>query len=69
MIVDQTSVDMPLRFEDKHDYLEKLVELLEKESLIERLNVETIAETNVEFEFEEVLEIYCRMRLRVPKTH
>jgi len=60
---------MPLRFKDKHEYLEKLVELLEKESLIERLNVETIAETNVQFEFEEVLEIYCRMRLRVSKTH
>jgi len=60
---------MPLTFETKEFYLFKLEEFLEKESEIERLNLETIAESNVAYEFEERLQIYCKMRLRVPKTH
>jgi len=43
--------------------------MLDKEAEIERLSIETVAEEDVEFQFEEQLEIYCKMRLRVPKTH
>lgn len=60
---------MPLKFDTKEFYLFKLEEFLDKEAQIERLGLETIAETNVAFEFEERLKIYCKMRLRVPKTH
>ncbi len=68
-IINDINVDMPLTFDSKQEYLLKLQEMLEKESLIDRLNVEIIAEKDVQFKFEERLEIYCRMRLRVPKTH
>ena len=60
---------MPLTFSSKKVYLEKLEELLDGEAEIERLSTETVAEEGVEFQFEEQLEIYCKMRLRVPKTH
>ena len=60
---------MPLTFASKEEYLAKLEEMLEKEAEIDRLSVETIAEKDVEFVFEERLEIYSRLRLRVPKTH
>lgn len=38
------------------------------EAEVEKLNTEMIAEKNIYFEFEEQLEIYCRLRLEVPKT-
>jgi len=60
---------MPLKFDTKEFYLFKLQEFLDKEAEIERLSLETIAEANVAFEFEERLKIYCKMKLRVPKTH
>ena len=47
----------------------KLKEIIDAESKIDRLNTEVIAESNIEYEFEEILEIYCRMKLRVPKTN
>lgn len=68
-ILNDVKIDMPLTFGSKQQYLEKLQEMIEKEAVIERLAVETVAEADIEFEFEEILEIYCRMRLRIPKTH
>lgn len=59
---------MPLQFASKHDYICKLKELLIIESEVERLSIEMIAEKNIEYVFEERLEIYSRLRLRVPKT-
>ena len=60
---------MPTIFDDKRDYVEKLQELIETEAQINRLSIESIAEKDVEFTFEEILDIYCRMKLRVPKTN
>ena len=62
-------VTMPTIFDDKRDYVEKLQELIETEAQINRLSIESIAEKDVEFTFEEILDIYCRMKLRVPKTN
>jgi len=59
---------MPIQFADKHDYIAKLSELLMMEAEVEKLNTEMIAEKNIYYEFEEQLEIYCRLRLEIPKT-
>lgn len=64
----QLSVIVPLAFQSKDDYLCKLKELLVIERQVERLTTEMIAEKDVEFSFDERLEIYSRLRLRVPKT-
>ena len=68
-IVNDVKIDMPTIFDSKQEYLDKLEEMLEKEAVIARLNVETIAEAGVEFQIDEILDIYCKMTLRVPKTH
>lgn len=60
---------MPVIFSCKEDYLAKLEELLDKEAEAERLSAETIGEGDIEFEFLERLEIYCTIRMRVPKTN
>lgn len=60
---------MPDTYETKEEYIKKLKELIDAESEIDRLNTEVIAEKDVVFEFEETLEIYCRIKLRVPKTY
>ena len=62
-------VTMPDTYDTKEEYVEKLKELIDAETEIDRLNTEVIAEKDVTFEFEETLEIYCRMKLRVPKTN
>lgn len=36
--------------------------------MVDRLNTEMIAEENIEFVFEEILHIYCRIKMRVPKA-
>ena len=56
-------------YASKEEYIVKLKEIIDAESKIDRLNTEVIAESNIEYEFEEILEIYCRMKLRVPKTN
>ena len=56
-------------YDNKDDYIRKLQELIDMEAEIDRLNTEVIAESGVSFVFEEVLEIYCRLKLRVPKTN
>lgn len=60
---------MPRIFDDKQAYVDKLEQLIETESEINRLSMESIAENDVSFTFEEILDIYCRMKLRVPKTN
>lgn len=65
----EVEVTMPKVFRDQNEYLEKLKEVINAEAEINRLSIESIAEAGIRFEFEEVLEIYCRMRLRVPKTN
>lgn len=40
---------MPLTFETKDDYLNKLEECLDKEAEAERLSAETIGESGIEF--------------------
>ena len=45
-----------------------LYQILKAEEKVDRLNTEVIAEEKVDFVFEEILEIYCRIRMRVPKT-
>ena len=60
---------MPLKFDDKQAYVNKLEQLIETESEINRLSMESVAEKDISFTFEEMLDIYCRMKLRVPKTN
>ena len=62
-------VTMPVTFDTKEEYILKLKELIDAETAIDQLRTEVIAEKDIEFEFEEILEIYCRMKLRVPKTN
>ena len=52
---------MPIHFESKAAYVEKLKDLLLIEAECERLNTEMIAESGIYFEFEERLEIYSRL--------
>ena len=53
-LIRELQVTMPVRFDNKRDYIAKLQELLETESEIERLNTEVIAEQGVAFVFEEI---------------
>ena len=46
-------LEMPLRFESKAEYVEKLKEFLMTEAECESLDTELIAQSNVYFEFEE----------------
>ena len=49
--------------------MKMLKQILDAEEKVDRLNTEVIAEDNVAFVFEgEILEIYCRISMRVPKT-
>ena len=66
--VKECSVQMPLQFETKSDYVAKLTELLFIEAECERLNTEFIAEKNIRFSFKERLAIYCTLWMQVPKT-
>ena len=58
---------MPVRFDTKAEYVEKLKEFLMTEAECESLSVESIAESDIYYEFEERREIYSRLSLRVPK--
>ena len=49
--------------------MQKLTQLVRTEAEINKLMVESVAEKDVQFVFEEVLDIYCRRKLRVPKTN
>ena len=60
-------LEMPLRFESKAEYVEKLKEFLMTEAECESLDTELIAQSNVYFEFEERQKIYSRLCLQVPK--
>lgn len=60
---------MPLQFASKRDYVSKLSELLMVEAECERLKTESVAASGIEFAFEERLEIYSKLRLKIPKTH
>ena len=60
---------IPPLFEDRVAYMKMLKQILDAEEKVDRLNTEVIAEDNVTFVFEgEILEIYCRISMRVPKT-
>lgn len=59
---------MPLQFASKQDYVSKLTELLMVEAECERLKTEAVAASNISFVFEERLEIYSKLRLKIPKT-
>ena len=48
--------------------MKMLKQIINAEEQVGRLNTEVIAEENVAFVFEEILEIYCRISMRVPKT-
>lgn len=59
---------MPLQFASKHDYISKLTELLMIEAECERLKTESIAARDIQFVFEERLQIYSKLRLKIPKS-
>ena len=60
---------IPPLFESRVAYMKMLEQLINAEEQVDRLNTEVIAEENVAFVFEgEILEIYCRISMRVPKT-
>ena len=62
-------VAIPIVFDSKQDYIRKLLELIETEAEIDRLNTEVVAEAGVSFVFKERLEIYCKIEMQVPKTN
>ena len=64
----EIKVTIPTLFENKKTYIKMLYQILKAEEKVDRLNTEVIAEEKVDFVFEEILEIYCRIRMRVPKT-
>ena len=64
----EIKVTIPPLFENKRTYMMVLYQILKAEEKVDRLNTEVIAEEKVDFVFEEILEIYCRIRMRVPKT-
>ena len=59
---------MPLQFASKRDYVSKLTELLMVEAECERLKTESVAASDIAFEFEERLEIYSKLALKIPKA-
>ena len=59
---------IPLTFENRVAYMKMLKQIIDAEEIVDRLNTEVIAEDNVAFVFEEILEIYCRISMRMPKT-
>ena len=63
------AVEMPLTFSNMKLYLDKLSELVLNEANYSRLETEIVAEKDVEFEFEERLDIYSKLRLRVSKQN
>lgn len=44
-------VDVPLTFEDKGKYLNKLKELIDTEGQIDKYNIEQVAEKDISFKF------------------
>ena len=50
------------------DYVSKLTELLMIEAESERLRTEMVAQRDISFTFLERLEIYSRLRLKIPKA-
>ena len=60
-------MSIPLHFETKQDYISKLSEMLLVQAECDRLSVEMVAEKNVSYVFEEKLQIYSRMKLKIPK--
>ena len=48
--------------------MKMLKQIINAEEQVDRLNTEVIAKENVTFVFEEILQIYCRISIRVPKT-
>ena len=59
---------MPQRFESKRDYVAKLAELLLVQAECERANIEMVSAKNVRFMFNERLEIYSKLTLKIPKA-
>ena len=52
---------MPIHFASKADYVNKLTELVAVEAECERLKTESVAAKNVQFIFEERLEIFSKL--------
>ena len=65
----EQSVSMPLQFASKEDYVNKLLEILLTEAECERIKTESIAAKDISFVFEERLDIYSKLILKVPKVH
>ena len=63
----QFQVTIPTVFESRLEYGKTLRELIDKEAEIEKLNNEVITEKFIEFKIEKITNIYCRLRMRVPK--
>ena len=59
---------MPLQFASKIDYISKLIELLMVEAESERVRTESVAQKDIQFVFEQRLEIYSRLLLKIPKS-
>ena len=59
---------MPLTFDDKSAYLNKLKELIHTEGQIDKFNIEQVAENNIQFKFLELLPIYSKLEMLVPQT-
>ena len=60
---------MPNTYKDRKHYLRTIKELIDTEAELERLQIETIAEKDVDYVFEERLKVYSRIRMRVSKTN
>ena len=59
-------IKIPLRFDTKKDYIEKMIELIKVEAECEKIDTEMIALPNVPFRFEERYEIYSMLRFNIP---
>ena len=62
-----TVVNMPLTFDNKKEYLNKLTELIDTEGEIERIKIESIAEQGISFRFLERLSIFCKLEMKIRK--
>ena len=66
---------MPLVFTDRDGegdselYLQKLNEMVQNEDQFSQIDSEIVAEKDVEFEFEERLKIYSRLKMKVSKKN
>lgn len=63
------SVVVPKTYKDRKQYLRTIKELIDTEAELERLQIETIAEKDVDYVFEERLKVYSRIRMQVSKAN